>query len=100
MEDMKLENFSPHLNTKFLLKREPEGAAEAVEMELIEAIDLGSTPRQEQFSIVFRGPLAPQLEQAIYSIEHKELGTFELFIVPFKKGQDGMYYEAVFNRPL
>jgi hypothetical protein len=98
MEVIKLENFSPHLNSKFLLKR--EAAGDAVEMELVEAIDIGSTPRQEQFSIVFRGPLSPKLEQAIYRLEHQEMGVLDIFIVPIKRGEDGIYYEAVFNRPL
>lgn len=99
MEDMTLEKFSPHLNSKFPLKLEPEGAG-VVELELVEVLDLGSTPKQEQFSLVFRGPLSPRLMQAIYSLEHSEMGTLEIFIVPFKRGQDGMYYEAIFNRPL
>jgi hypothetical protein len=97
VENLKLENFSPHLNSKFAVKRETESA---VELELVEAVDLGSTPRQEQFSILFRGPLAPKLQQAIYQLEHQEIGAFELFIVPVKRGEDGIYYEAVFNRSL
>jgi hypothetical protein len=97
LENMKLENFSPHLNSKFRIKLEPEGT---VEVELVEAHDLGSTPRQEQFSLVFRGPQEQRLEQAIYRFEHEEIGAFDLFIVPIKQGQDGFYYEAVFNRSL
>jgi hypothetical protein len=96
-ENLKLENFSQHLNSKFAVKLETEGA---LELELVEATDLGSTPRQEQFSIVFRGPQNPKLQQSIYRLEHQEMGAFELFIVPFKRGEDGIYYEAVFNRSL
>jgi len=99
MEDLKLENFSPHLNSKFLVKREPDGV-EAVELELVEAEDLGSTPRHEQFSLLFHGPSSPMLEQAIYRFEHQEMGTFELFIVPIKQREDKIHYEAIFNRPL
>lgn len=101
MEDMKLETFTPHLNSKFLFKREQE-AAEGVELELIEATDLGSTPQQEQFSLLFRGSPAPRLEQSTYRVEHGEMGAFELFIVPVRvRGrQDGPFYEAVFNRAL
>lgn len=99
MEDMTLENFSPHVNSKFLVKREPDGV-EAVELELVEALDLGSTPRHEQFSILFHGPDSTKLEQAIYSFEHDELGAFELFIVPVKHAQGKIHYEAIFNRPL
>ena len=97
LENMKLEDFSPHLNSKFLIKLEPEGT---VEVELVEAQDLGSTPRQEQFSVVFRGPQDQQLQQAIYRFEHQEMGTFEIFIVPIKRSQDGFLYEAIFNRSL
>jgi hypothetical protein len=101
MEDMKLETFTPHVNSKFLFKRESE-AAEGVELELIEVMDLGSTPRHEQFSLLFRGASAPRIEQSIYSVEHGELGAFELFIVPVRvRGrQDGPFYEAIFNRTL
>ena len=99
MEDLKLENFSPHLNSKFLVKGEPDGV-EAVELELVEAVDLGSTPSHEQFSILFRGPSSPKLLQAIYRFEHQEMGAFDLFIVPVKRVQDGFHYEAIFNRSL
>lgn len=99
MEDLKLENFSPHVNSKFLVKREGDGV-EAVELELVEAVDLGSTPNHEQFSILFHGPSSPKLEQAIYPFEHQEMGAFEIFIVPVKRVQDKIHYEAVFNRPL
>ena len=97
LENLKQEDFSSHLNSKFLVNREPEGT---VEVELVEVKDLGSTPRQEQFSIVFRGPQDQLLQQGIYRFEHQEMGAFELFIVPFKRVQDGFLYEAVFNRPL
>jgi hypothetical protein len=99
MEDLKLENFSPYLNSKFLVKRDPEGV-EVAELELAQAVDLGSTPRHEQFSILFHGPSSPKLEQAIYRFEHQEMGTFDLFIVPVKHVQDKIHYEAIFNRPL
>jgi hypothetical protein len=99
MEDMKLESFSPHVNSKFLVKSEPDGV-EAVELELVEAVDLGSTPRHEQFSILFHGPSSPKLEQAIYRFEHQEMGAFDIFIVPVKRVQDKIHYEAIFNRSL
>ena len=97
LENLKLESFSSRLNSKFLIHREPEGT---VEVELIEILDLGSTPRQEQFSIVFRGPRNQELQQGIYRFEHEGIGAFEMFIVPFKRVQDGILYEAIFNRPL
>jgi hypothetical protein len=96
MENLTLENFSQHLNSKFSINVE---GADAIGLELVEAEDLGSTPGHEQFSIVFRGPLDRPLPQALYSFEHDGLKKFELFIVPIRKDQNGIYYEAIFNRP-
>lgn len=97
LETFTLDTFSQRLSSKFTIKREPAGA---VELELIEAQDLGSTPTHEQFSIVFRGPRETFLAQSTYQVEHSELGSFMLFIVPIKQDQDGFYYEAIFNRSL
>lgn len=80
------------LHTRFLL--EP-----GVELELIEAVDLGSTPVHEQFSLLFRGPGGRPLPQRIYGLRHAVLGTFSIFIVPVGRDAQGVLYEAVFNRP-
>ena len=93
-ENFTLDTFVPLMNSTFRLKRE---SADTVELKLIEATDVGSTPRQLQFSIVFRGPLDTPLVQAIYNLEHEKIGTFDLFIVPIKRDGDGIYYEAIFN---
>ena len=96
MENLNLETFARHLNSKFLIKLEQAGIV--IEVELIEALDNGSAPGQERFSITFRGPLDAPLPQAMYRFEHAELEAFDLFIVPIKQDQDGRYYEAVFAR--
>lgn len=87
--------FSENLNTKFHIY--PEGA-EALEAELIDLTEVNISPRQEQFSILFRGPLNIFLQQGIYKMEHDQIGKFDLFLVPIRQDQDGYYYEAVFNR--
>lgn len=97
LETFTLDTFTPHLNSTFRIKR---GDEVALELRLIEATDVGTTPRQIQFSIVFHGPHSPRLEQGIYRLEHDALGTFDLFLVPIKKDQEGFYYQAIFNRPL
>lgn len=98
MEDgFSLERFSRYLNSKFTVKRE---SASALELELIEARDVGSTPWLEQFSIVFRGPRDPSLAQATYDVEHDGTGPFQMFIVPIRQDNNGVYYEAIFNRTL
>ncbi len=84
-----------NLNTHFLVS---VSDAETVELELIECNDLGSTPKQEQFSILFRGPLQPSLQQMTYEMKHEKLGDVLIFLVPVRKDAGSMYYEAVFNR--
>jgi hypothetical protein len=52
----------------------------------------------ETFSVHLRGSAESQLGQRTYELEHDELGTLELFIVPIEPDSAGARYEAVFNR--
>lgn len=97
IDNLHLSSFSENLNKKF---RVFIGDDKTEELELIEASDSGSNPRQERFSILFRGPLDVVLEQRMYKIEHDELGAFDLFLVPVAMNEKGREYEAVFNRLL
>ena len=94
-ESLSKEAFTENLNTKF---RVPLESSEPVELELIEVDDSGSTPRHEQFSVYFRGPLDRLLPQNTYHMEHPRMGAIALFIVPIGHGEAGFRYEAVFNR--
>ncbi|HEY6186186.1 MAG TPA: hypothetical protein VIW80_00800 [Pyrinomonadaceae bacterium] len=98
LDKLHLETFSEHLNSKFSVRREP--SADAVELQLIEAESTGTVPGYEQFSLIFSGPLNSFLEQAIYSFEHDGIGTFEMFIVPIRRDENGFKYQAIINRPL
>ena len=85
--------FSAHLNTTFRLRY----GSVTMDLGLVEVLD-ASTPRQASFSLFFRGPHEPLLPQQIYPLEHDQLGRLDLFIVPVKRDEGGLYYEAVFNR--
>ncbi|MCU1265475.1 MAG: hypothetical protein JWM21_1793 [Acidobacteria bacterium] len=89
------EAFTAQLNTKFTI---PLDEANRVELTLIEVSELQLSPRQEQFSIVFRGPLDMFLGQGMRPFDHDQMDRFELFLVPIKKDDEGFHYEAVFNR--
>jgi hypothetical protein len=93
-EKLTKEAFSENLNTKF---RVPLGSDKAAELELIEVKEIISSPEQEQFSIVFRGPLEYFFPQSIYHIEHEKMGEMDIFIVPVAKDKESFSYEAVFN---
>ena len=89
------EEFSKNANTKFQVQI---GEDTHVELELTEISEIKLHPQQEEFTIVFRGPLDGFLGQGARNFTHNEMGQFELFIVPIRKDAQGFYYEAVFNR--
>ncbi len=97
IENFNRETFSPQLNTTFLFFPAP---AQTLELKLVEVTSEAGqkTENGERFSLVFRGPLATFLPQAIYKVEHSEIGAFDLFIVPIRRDAEGFYYEAIFNR--
>jgi hypothetical protein len=82
------------LKTTFRIPLESPSVAE---LELIEVVETTATPRQQQFSLFFRGPLEYLLPQGTYHMEHEKMGAIDLFIVPVGREQDGFRYEAVFN---
>jgi hypothetical protein len=89
------EIFSRYLNTTFRISL---GDSNTIEAELNTVDDLQLSPQQERFAIVFRGPTEPLLNQGSYRFEHDEMGDFMLFIVPLRRDDDGIFYEACFNR--
>ena len=74
-----------------------EALGERLDLKLIECNDLGSTDRQEQFSLIFAGPPNALLPQRIYPVQHDAMGELSLFIVPISRDSEHFYYEAVFN---
>jgi hypothetical protein len=94
-EKITREMFAEGLNTKFKVRLE---SSDAVELELKQLTEGIITPTQEQFALLFHGPQNPFLQQAIYHVEHDNLGELDLFLVPVGRDQNGFQYEAVFNR--
>ncbi len=99
LNELTYASFEPYLNQTFTLNLEGE---EPVAFELIEVSHLGREPdeaenRRWSFALVFRGPESPVFEQQIFRLDHEEMGTLELFLVPLGPGKTGMQYEAVFT---
>jgi hypothetical protein len=99
-------DFSAQLHTSFRIHVGDDAAVAAeglapLEAELIEVSEMGSDPQEgtgrRPFSIVFRAPPDSVLPQGIYPVEHPELGTLSLFLVPIGPDRVGMRYEAVFT---
>jgi hypothetical protein len=87
--------FEENLNTRFWLVAE---GVEPCAMDLVDCVNGHSTPKQEQFSLRFRGDPQKIFPQRIYTLKHDSIGDFELFLVPIAQDDSGTFYEAVFNR--
>jgi hypothetical protein len=90
------QEFSKHLNTKFALSLEDQ----KIDLELVQV--KGYLPQQieeqgmERFSLFFDGP-GIYLPQKVYSVQHEQMGEFDIFLVPISGDDKGFRYEAVFN---
>ena len=69
----------------------------ALELAAVLGNGLQGAASREQFSLHFRGPHLPALPQRIYRLEHGQLGTLDIFLVPIARDASGMTYEAVFT---
>jgi hypothetical protein len=87
--------FAENLNSRFWLL---DGQSEPYAVDLVELSNPCSTPRQEQFSLRFRGDCSKVFPQSTYAMKHDAIGDFELFLVPISCDESGTFYEAVFNR--
>lgn len=96
-EGLKEADFEPYLTQKFEVHIE---GVSPVEVELAEIADR-STNSMESFSLFFRGAKNRVFPQNTYRLTHPAMGEFVLFLGPVDmKKTDGVYYEAVFNRPV
>ena len=75
------------------------GENQTLPLELTAVLGTGlqGLAKREQFSLHFRGPATPALEQRIYRLAHPALGALDIFLVPIKREPAGMIYEAVFT---
>jgi hypothetical protein len=96
LDSLQAEDFEPHVGEQFSIGVGPELAFQARLVELTEHGPAAGGQRSSQFSLVFRGPREPVLDQRIYHVEHAELGVLEIFLVPVGPDEVGMRYEAVF----
>jgi hypothetical protein len=96
LEDLNAKLFREQLNSPFKIQHEPAGS---ITLELVDVAENDSSPRMELFSLQFRGPFRPRLEQQTHRLEHEKLGEFEIFLTPVSADQqNGTIYEAVFHR--
>lgn len=96
LPDLTLESFEPHVDSIFAMLFD-DGSD--IDLRLVEATRLEGIPAVERppFSLIFRGPQSPCLNQGSFHLRHETLGPLLLFLVPVQSDGDGTDYEAVFT---
>ena len=90
--------FSKHVNTKFGVDLDGENSVDLLLTEVKGYVSKHQEQEgMERFSIYFQGPAEPHLPQKLYAFHHAEMGSFEMFLVPIAKNDEGFRYESVFN---
>jgi hypothetical protein len=109
LEALTAADFRGAIGGQFLLTAGPSGNGPAapVEVALVEVSEHASAASgnfRAPFSLLFHGPLAPVMPQAIYRLDNEQLGALELFIVPIGpepapvgQAPTAMRYEVVFG---
>ncbi len=97
LESLTIDTFSGRVGEQFRIVVDEQ---HELRTELIEVHRWGTDADQRRqrvpFTLVFRGPGPVVLPQRIYPVEHDELGTMEIFLVPIGPDGESMKYEAVF----
>jgi len=85
---------SPLTLAGFAAQRDTQFAVagfDGVALDLFEAVPLDrQAPDEHRFSLMFRGPAQPMLEQATYTLAHAVMGRFAIFLVPVGRDADVM----------
>jgi hypothetical protein len=89
------EQFSSQVNRTF--RASVPDAAE-FELTLIEFREITDDDFQETFSLLFLAPADFAANQGTYQMENDEMGSLDIFLVPIKRDDKGIYFEAIFNR--
>lgn len=94
LDALSYEKLAAEVGTNFLITDTPD----PVELKFIKITECRGNERQEYFSLFFHGAPEFVLPQKIYALRHETLGVGELFLVPVGRTDQGVEYEAAFNR--
>lgn len=96
--------FEPFVGQPFWVRSRAGGTHE---LELFKVRDLRTyatvapgSGTDDNFSLLFRGPVGDPLDQDVYEIEHGRLRGGAILLAPMWPEPDARYYEAIFNRAL
>lgn len=69
----------------------------AVELKLTEVSELKQSSPFESFALLFQSPKEAFLNQGTYCLANKQMGTYNIFLVPVGEDENSYKYEAIFN---
>jgi hypothetical protein len=95
LENLTRDDFAACIGSSFRLCPDQ---ADGFDLLVEQVSELKTVEGQESFSVYFRGPGDRLVRQATYPMEHERLGRLEIFIVPISRDNEGIRYEALFNR--
>lgn len=97
LESLTREDFADRVGQTFAATAEG-GRTLTLTLAEVEALpqppgDQGRPP----FSLVFHDAAPDHVPQQTLAVDHPEMGSFGLFVVPLGPGQQGMRYQAIFT---
>ena len=92
---LQAEDFEKQLNQPVRFSREDVDFEATIS--LVDRYEQKSLGERENFAVVFCTGTSEVRSQQTYTMEHPEIGTHHVFIVPIGPDDNGMRYEAVFS---
>lgn len=96
LETLTKEHWSLYIGDLFRLEN---AKSEVVDLTLDKVSGFGQRQGavREAYSLLFTGPMNPVFQQGIFTINHRGMGTLDIFLVPIGPDSKGMRYEAIFT---
>ena len=96
LDKLTIDDFKDRVGETFKATAD-EGRALNLTLTSVDGLEARPDAERQPFSLKFRDEAAEPAPQQTVSLEHPEMGGFDLFVVPLGPGPDGMRYEAVFT---
>ena len=96
LDKLTLDDFQPLLEDTFSVHAGDQSA----HFRLVSAQPVGegrTNGKRAPFALTFQAPPEVKPVEGTYRLEHDDLGTLEMFLVPVAGDQEGTDFEAVFN---
>lgn len=91
------EDFNPRIGETFTATAE-DGRRLTLTLQRVDTLPRSEDDKgREPFSLEFTESSSAHVPQQTVEMQHEEMGSYPLFVVPLGPSEDGMRYEAVFT---